>query len=70
MRLVNLVDRADVWVVQRGCSFGFPPEAAKSLRIVREDFKERRPDFLCGPDCSAENFTRKSIPKAFSAVRF
>jgi len=27
IRLVNLMDRADVRVVQRGCGFGFPLEA-------------------------------------------
>src|SRR5215467_3415096 len=32
--LVNLVDRADVRVIQRGGSLGFPLETAKSLCIV------------------------------------
>ena len=31
---IDLVDRADVRVVQRGCSFGFPLEAAERLRVV------------------------------------
>jgi len=34
--LVNLVDRADVRVVQRGGSLGFPLEAAESLCVVGE----------------------------------
>ena len=34
--LVNLVDRADVRVVQRGCSLGFPLETAEGLCIVGE----------------------------------
>src|SRR6476660_1126508 len=34
--LVNLVDRADVRVVQRGRSLGFPLETAKSLCVVGE----------------------------------
>ncbi len=34
--LVNLVDRADVRVVQRGCSLSFPLEAAESLCVVGE----------------------------------
>ena len=34
--LVNLVDRADVRVVQRGCSLGFPLETAESLCVVGE----------------------------------
>ena len=34
--LVNLVDRADVWVVQRGRSLGFPLEATEGLCVVGE----------------------------------
>ena len=34
--LVNLVDRADVRVVQRGRSLGFPLEAAEGLCVVGE----------------------------------
>ena len=34
--LVNLVDRADVRVVQRGRSLGLPLETAEGLRIVGE----------------------------------
>jgi hypothetical protein len=34
--LVNLVDRADVRVIQGGSSFGFPLETAERLRIARE----------------------------------
>ena len=34
--LINLVDRADVRVVQRGSSLGFPLETAKSLCVVGE----------------------------------
>src|SRR5713226_1869439 len=34
--LVNLVDRADVRVIQGGCSLGFPLETAKSLCVVGE----------------------------------
>ena len=33
---VNLVDRADVRVVQRGRSLGFPLETAEGLRVVGE----------------------------------
>jgi hypothetical protein len=32
--LVNLVDRADIRVVQGGRSFGFPLETAEGLRVV------------------------------------
>ena len=31
---VNLVNRADVRVVQRGCGFGFPLKSAQGLRVV------------------------------------
>src|ERR1035437_9646085 len=34
--LVNLVDRADVRMVQRGRSLGFPLETAEGLRVVGE----------------------------------
>ena len=34
--LVDLVDRADVRVVQRGRGFGFPLKTAESLRVVGE----------------------------------
>jgi hypothetical protein len=34
--LVDLVNRADVRVVQRGRGFGFPLEAAEGLRIIGE----------------------------------
>src|SRR6266436_6802528 len=38
--LINLVDRADVRVVQRGSSLGFPLETAESLRIVGKFFRK------------------------------
>jgi hypothetical protein len=34
--LVDLVDRADVWVVQGGRGFGFPLKTAEGLRVVGE----------------------------------
>jgi len=34
--VIYFIDGADVRVVQRGCRFGFPLEAAERLRIVRE----------------------------------
>src|ERR1035438_9678214 len=34
--LVNLVNRADVWVVQRRRSLGFPLEATENLCVVGE----------------------------------
>jgi hypothetical protein len=34
--LVDLVDRADVWVVQGGRSLGLPLETAQGLRVVGE----------------------------------
>ena len=34
--LINLVDRADVWVVQGGRGFGFPLETAEGLCVVGE----------------------------------
>jgi len=36
IRLVNLVDRVDVWVIQGGCSLGFPLETAERLCVVGE----------------------------------
>src|SRR5438045_2727575 len=36
IRLVNFVDRADVGVVQRGCSLGFSLKTAKRLYVVGE----------------------------------
>src|SRR6266571_4840907 len=36
IELVNLMDRADVRVIKRGCCLCFPLEAAEGLRIVGE----------------------------------
>ena len=39
--LVDLMDRADVRVIKRGCCLGFPLKAAEGLRIVREFVRKK-----------------------------
>ncbi len=41
--LINLMDRADVWVIERGRGFGFPLKAGQCLwvfgHIIRKEFE-------------------------------
>jgi hypothetical protein len=69
--LIDFVDRADVWVVQRGRSLGFPLEAAEGLCVVGKFVrKELQGDVATKPEvfCIVHNAHATAPDPAEDAV--
>jgi len=67
---VDLVNRADIWVIERGCSESFPLEPFAGGRIISNSCgKNFNATWRCSLRSSASYTTPMPPPPSFSTMR-